>query len=104
MSRTITSLTPTNTFQDWYDKTNEVASSFAVAVTIGDNVTNAGNVIIAGDITSTQSIKTDVIEGQSIANNIVIDVETISLEGSVYYGSNFIMSRNVDENALSIGN
>lgn len=102
MSRDIASLTPTNTFQDWYDKTNDVAEALGITVTIGDSETNSGNVIISGTTSSSDGIKTDLLQAFSPANTFSIDVGTITLEGDVYFGSAFNITRDVADTSITL--
>ena len=83
MSRTITQITAPNTFQDWLDTTNDMALAFADVVTIGDDETNAGNVIISGNITVSgeNSLITNKIEDTQSAQRI--EIETLDLGLSV---------------------
>ncbi len=66
MSRTLTPLIISNTFEDWLITTNDIIDVIEDVVTIGNAEINLGNIIIDGDISSTGTLKVNTIDVNSI--------------------------------------
>lgn len=82
----ITGLTPlvnTNTFGQWKDRTNEIIESLEDAITIGDAEQNVGNLVITGNITSTNTVISDTISPYNQASNIITLTATAEVEGNI---------------------
>ena len=66
MSRTLTPLIISNTFEDWLITTNDIIDVIEDVVTIGNAEVNLGNIVIDGDISSTGTLKVNTIDVNSI--------------------------------------
>jgi hypothetical protein len=74
MSKQLDKIQSTNSFEAWFNITNELVDAVGDTVTIGDGESNVGNVIITGDISSS-AVLTDSISLKSLGNsNLDIDV------------------------------
>lgn len=87
MSKSVTQLLTTDSFQTWVDKTNEIAGLFSEVVTAKANTTGdvtSGNVSING-ILSANTLTTSVIRGGSVATsaNLVIS-SNVSTNGALF--------------------
>lgn len=76
-------LVNTNTFGQWKDLTNNIVQSLEDVVTIGDAETNAGNIVIDGNITAANTIITDIISPLNNAVNIITLTSEIDVEGNI---------------------
>ena len=84
MSRTLTEITNQNTFGVWKTRTNDIINVLTDVVTIGDSETNTGNVVIAGDVTSTGKLFIDTIqETSSNVSNIITVNANLNVDGNV---------------------
>lgn len=74
MSKQLDRIQSTNSFEAWFNITNELVDAVGDTVTIGDGESNIGNVVITGNISS-DSVLTDSISLKSLGNsNLNIDV------------------------------
>ena len=74
MSTILTAITNSNTFGQWKDRTNQIITALNGVVTIGDAETNAGNVVITGNVTSTGTLYINTIDATSSNTNNLITV------------------------------
>lgn len=68
MSRTLTPLIISNTFEDWLITTNDIIDVIEDVVTIGNAEVNTGNIVIDGNISSTGTLTVDTIDVNSISS------------------------------------
>lgn len=76
-------LVNTNTFGQWKDLTNSIVQSLEDVVTIGDAETNAGNIVIDGNITASNTVISDIISPLNNAVNIITLTSEIDVEGNI---------------------
>ena len=79
MSRTLTPLVISNTFENWFELTNDIVDVLEDVVTIGDDETNTGNIVIDGDISSTGVVYTDTIDVNGIVTANISLLKPISI-------------------------
>jgi len=74
MSISLTAITNSNTFGEWKERTNQIITALNGVVTIGDSETNAGNVVIAGDVTSSGTLYINTIDATPSNTSNLINV------------------------------
>jgi len=79
MSRTLTPLIISNTFEDWLITTNDIIDVIEDVVTIGNAEINAGNIVIDGNISSTGTLTVDTIDVNSISSTRLAISKPITL-------------------------
>src|SRR5210317_2203862 len=82
----ITGLTPlvnTNTFGQWKDRTNEIIESLEDVVTIGDAEQNVGNVVVTGNLITSNSVITDTISPLDNAIDIITLTSSTTVQGNI---------------------
>jgi cytoskeletal protein CcmA (bactofilin family) len=88
MSTSLTAITNSNTFGQWKDRTNQIITALNGVVTIGDSETNAGNVVITGDVTSTGTLYINTIDAtaSNTANLINVNAD-LKITGNLQVNS-----------------
>lgn len=83
MSRNIQTILETDTFQEWFNKTNLLIETAQDTLTIGEGEVNSGNVYLTGDM-SVQNIKFNEL---SVENDLL---DTIKINNSVELNSDLV--------------
>ena len=83
MSTTLAAITNANTFGIWKDRTNQIITALGTVVTIGNSETNAGNIVIGGDITSSGTIFANTLDATSSGSNLITMNADFKLNGEL---------------------
>tara|TARA_B110000238_G_scaffold200317_1_gene250009 strand:- start:1031 stop:2290 length:1260 start_codon:yes stop_codon:yes gene_type:complete len=83
MSTTLAAITNANTFGIWKDRTNQIITALGGVVTIGNSETNAGNIVIGGDITSSGTIFANTLDATSSGSNLITMNANFKLNGEL---------------------
>ena len=83
MSTTLAAITNANTFGIWKDRTNQIITALGTVVTIGNSETNAGNIVIGGDITSSGTIFANTLDATSSGSNLITMNANFKLNGEL---------------------
>ena len=83
MSTTLAAITNANTFGIWKDRTNQIITALGTVVTIGNSETNAGNIVIGGDITSSGTIFANTLDATSSGSNLITMNAGFKLNGEL---------------------
>jgi len=88
MSTSLTEITNANTFGQWKDRTNQIITALEETVTIGDSETNAGNIVIDGNISGTGTLFIDTIDATAAnASNLIAINADAKLTGELQINS-----------------
>ena len=88
MSTSLSAITNANTFGQWKDRTNQIITALGGTVTIGDSETNAGNIVIDGNISGTGTLFIDTIDATSSnASNLIAINADAKLTGELQINS-----------------
>ena len=79
----LTTVSNLSTFGNWKDLTNDILGVAKISVTLGDNETNTGNIVLNGNLTlaNSRKIKTDIISSTDNANYLLLDKNNVIITG-----------------------